>query len=484
MIPTGFGIAIGIIGLILLLTGDVATMFGFVILCSLFGGSAAFILPAVGGSSIPPVHFALGFLVLRCLLPGSRQGRLVYQSLRQNLLLVIFVLYGVTIAYAGPRIFADQIKIVPMKNIAGYIFATFTLRPTSQNITASVYMIGTLMCAIVSFVACRNEGGARALVRAGIVVAGLHIFFGLTGVLFADTAYSAFLEVVRNGSYAQLDQRIGNVVRINGIMPEPSAFSAYGFGWFVFLFECWFRGIAARVTGPMALAMAMILAASTSSTAYLGLIAYAAIFMVRTLLVPDGVSQVKLVRLGLTLFAILFAVSVIMAVQPALVEQAGHIFTSMTTGKKGSVSALQRTFWAQQGLNAFSLSMGLGIGPGSFRSSSLPTAVAGATGFVGMLSLGAYLLVVLKPWRASTYNRRFGDLDSVGVSAAWAATCLLIPASLTSPTCDPGSDFAIFAGASLALRLKRPRAQAWQNGGSQDTPVMFIALAQPARISG
>lgn len=455
MIPTFFGIAIGMIGLLLLVIGSTPLMFGFVILCSMFGASAAFILPAIGGSSIPPVQFALGFLVLRFLLPGSGQGANVRQALLQNLFLICFVAYGVAIAYAGPRIFADGMYIAPMKMPDGYLFATFALMPSSQNITASVYLLGTMMCALGAYVACRNEGGDGALVKAGIIVASLHILFGIIGVLFADTGYASFLQVIRNGSYAQVDQRIGTVVRMNGLLSEPSSFAAYGFGWFVFLFECWYRDVIPRVTGPVALAMALTLAASTSSTAYLGLAAYAGLFAVRTMLAPDGVSSRKLLRIALAFLVMAIFASIVLILSPGLVERAGSIITQMTIAKQGSTSALQRAFWARQGPAAFGVSYGLGIGPGSFRSSSLPMAVLGATGLVGVASLSAYVMSVLKPLRASTYNRVLSVRDATGVAAAWAAVGILIPASLISPTSDPGSDFAIFAGASLALRQRR-----------------------------
>lgn len=457
MIPTIFGIVIAVIGLLLLLGGQVPAMYSFVILCSLMGGSAALQLPALGGSSIPPVQFALGFMVLRLLLPGSGAGALVAQGIRANALLVAYAIYGVTMAFVGPRIFYEQMMIVPMRTTATYMFATFKLIPSSQNITASVYMLGTMMMAVASFAACRTENGPRILVRTGVAVCCIHIFFGVTGVLFAGTAWSDVLDFFRNGSYAQLDQRLGTIVRMNGIHPEPSSYAGFGLVWFLFMAECWYRGVEPKVTGWVALAMGLTLAASTSSTAYLGLGAYLLILVLRTALFPDGVSSAKVIALGLVGLSFAIVISLAFLLSPSLVTTATDVFTSMTVGKQGTDSALQRAFWAKQGVGAFNASYGLGIGPGSFRSSSFPTAVIGATGLFGAITFSLYLLHVLKPWRASTYNRLRTPEDSIGVAAAWTAFCMLIPAAFVSPTADPGGDFAIFAGAALALR--RPRAR-------------------------
>jgi hypothetical protein len=246
-------------------------------------------------------------------------------------------------------------------------------------------------------------------------------------------------------------------VRMNGIHPEPSSFAGFGYVWFLFMAECWYRGVMPKVTGWVAFCMGLTLAASTSSTAYLGLGAYLFILALRTVFIPDGVSSAKLIRLGGVALGLSVVACLALLLLPTLVATATDVFTSMTVGKKGSDSALQRAFWAKQGVNAFRASWGLGIGPGSFRSSSLPTAVIGAMGLFGGTMFTLYVLYVLKPWRASTYNRIRSGNDAIGVSAAWTAVCMLIPASVVSPTADPGGDFAIFAGAALALRLPAGR---------------------------
>jgi hypothetical protein len=81
-------------------------------------------------------------------------------------------------------------------------------------------------------------------------------------------------------------------------------------------------------------------------------------------------------------------------------------------------------------------------------------------GIVGTVSFLFHVAAVFKPWRASTYNVITSRTNSIGVAAGWSALCLLITGGFISPTPDPGSDFAIMAGASLALRRRGSAASA------------------------
>jgi hypothetical protein len=454
MIPTWIGFVIMAAGVYLLFRGGVLATFAFVVFCGLFGGSSAINLPALGGSSVPPITFALGFLILRLLLPGSGYGALVTEAIKANRFLAGFIVYGVVMAYLGPRMFGADIKVVPMRSTDPKIYATYPLTFTSQNITASIYLLGTFACAAASYAACRIEGGARVLVGTACVIMAIHMTMGIASVVLAGTAFSDFLALFRNANYAMLDQQINGFVRMTGIMPEPSAYAGYGFTWTIFLIECWYRDVRPKLTGGLGLAMLFTLLASTSSTAYVSIAAYTAIFLGRLLLIPHGIRSVKLVTILIVAIIVTTLISAVLLLNEGLVKQLSDILLELTVNKQNSESGIQRGLWARQGLKAFSASSGIGIGPGSFRSSSIATAILGATGLIGTICFLCYLLVLLKPLRSSTYHRLVSKTDSTGVAATWAAFAVLIPAGIAAPGPDPGADFAVLAGASLALRLR------------------------------
>jgi hypothetical protein len=448
MIPTIFGGILIAVGIALLLRGSVVAMFVVVVVSSLFGGSAAFILPALGGSSVPPVNIALLFLVLRIALPGSGQGSLVAASLRANFPLAVFVLYGFLMAFVGPRLFAGMIDVAPMRQANGPLFATLALAPTSQNITTAVYMVGTLLCAVGAYVACRDPRGLSALVEAGVVTAWAHVVFGVMSIAGKGGVIAAILTFFRNAHYAQLDEEVGGFLRISGIQPEPSSFAIFGLVWFVFMAECWSLRVRPSRTGPIALALLLILIASTSSSAYVGLAGYGSVRLLFTLGRGGTRKWVGAATIGLVAVA---GIALLSFLSPGLLDSFAHIYDSVVTKKQGSVSGLQRAFWARQGWTVFVASDGLGIGPGSFRSSSIVTAILGSTGLVGTTAFAVYLWTLIRP-----RDRSSAGLDDerarIGIAATWAALAFLFVAALVSAAPDPTALFAIFAGAGLASR--------------------------------
>lgn len=463
---TFIGAIQALIGMALLMFGSIPAMFTFLLFSGMMGGSAAIIMYALGGSSIPPIQFALLFMAIRVLVPGAGQMPRVGEAFRSAIFLFCFAAYAIVMAYLGPRIFQNQIDVTPMRGRTesryvsqyAYIYATQPLRPSSQNITTSIYLIGTFLITIGSFVACSYERGRDALVKNGVIIAILHVLIGIVDVVTRGSAAGGIIALFRNGSYAQVDHVYGSFVRINGIFPEASSYATYAFVWFVFLFECWFRGIKSKLTGGAALLLAMTLAFSTSTTAYASLGIYSAIFALRCAILPRSVRFDRALIIAATSLVLIIVSSAVMLLNPAFAQSFSDLIKHFTVDKADSLSATQRTFWALQGWHAFTDTYGIGIGPGSFRSSSLITAILGCTGLVGTACFLAYVVYVWKPHRFSTYFPSPDPSVSIGAAASWTAFMIALMACINSPTCDPGPEFAVFGGAALALRLIKKRA--------------------------
>lgn len=435
------------VGLVIVLAGSLRHAFAFLLVSGLFGGGAAIALPALGGSSIPPMHFACLFVYLCILAPRGGFIGMLPATIRANAWLVAYTLYGIASAIIAPRLFAGEIYVAPLRGDE-----IVPLGPNSQNITSSIYMLGTLAIAIASYVVCSLRGGAATLISTAIVVGWLNVFLGVATALAADTPLSDFFELFRNGNYTQHDQSFGEFTRIRGLFPESSAFVAFGFAYFVLSAELWYRSIRPVATGSLALGIAVILFFSTSSTAYLGLAAYLAFFTLRVLTLPDLAPGWRIQELAVTTFILVALVIFAFLLSPTLLASIIDMVEHMTVKKSESPSAQERLFWAMQGWEAFKVSYGLGIGAGSFRSSSLILAMMGSAGAIGLVTFAAYLLQVLQPGRRSTYARTADLGHSVGGAFATASVLTLLPACVSSPSADPGANFAFFAGAALALR--------------------------------
>lgn len=471
-------------GLGLFVAGSVEAMFAFALVSALFGGSAAILLPVLGNSSIPPVQFALLFVAMRLLVPGAGQMAAVGRALRANGWLICFVVYGVGIAFIAPRLFAGQIDVTPLRgrvearyvSTLAYVYAVRPLAFTPQNLTTAVYLVGTMIAGIASFVACGRERGRAVMVRTLAVVGMVHALTGFASVVIRGTPAEVVLSVFRNAAYAQLDQSYMGFVRMTGLFPEASTFATYGLLLFVFSFECWLRRIDPRWTGPAAALLATALALSTSSTAYAGLPTYALLVAARSLLFPGALPVDRALWIGAALITLVAAGCAAMIWQPRFADGFADMIRHMTVEKSETLSALQRRFWAWQGIDAFIASSGIGIGPGSFRSSSLATAVLGCTGVIGAVTLTLHILTAFSPLRQSTWTPVADKALATGAACGWAMIMGVAMASIASPTCDPGTDFAMLAGAALALR----RQQAAPRAAPEPTPLAEAPLAASA----
>lgn len=481
MTITFLGFACIVIGGIIVIAGSMRHALAFLVLAGLFSGSSAVTLPN-GGSSIPPIYFALAFVYLRILVPHGGFRGAMPDAFRANRWLAVFAIYGAAMSYIGPRLFAGDIDVYPMRLVAREsLFETHPLAPSSQNGTAGIYMLGTLFVAMAAWIGTRHNG-MRTLVTALLWSTWIHAVLGVAALAARDTPIDAVFEFFRNSTYTQFNDQVGDFVRIRGVFAEASSYAAFGFGLMVANAELWYRSIRSRATGRAALLMAAVLFFSTSSTGYLGLASYVAFFFARALLLPGAVRgrKIKSMISAMGGFIFLFAISV--AVIPSLAEAILDMIARMTVEKSSSESGAQRLFWAMQGWDAFVVSHGLGIGPGSFRSSSGLTAILGAMGVIGVVSFLLYIVVVFQPWRRSSWGMAADDRLAVGSAFATAATLSLIPGTLSSANAHPGTNFAIFAGAALALRpfwieLKRPVHQ-----GRKPVPGARAATAEPESI--
>lgn len=450
---TIFGAIVLVAGMSLLVTAGMAGMLVFLMVSTLFGGSAAISLGgAPGSSSIPPADLALLFVMLRALLPGDAQMANLQDSIRANAFLVIFVCYGVLSAFLLPRLFAGMIKVTPLHPNAYITFQLVKLGFTAQNVTTSFYMLGTLAAGIGAYIAARTPGAAALIVRVGAAIAITHALLGVISIAVNGTSLQPVINVFRNGNYAQLDQSFSSFGRMSGIWPEASAFASYGSAWCIFMIELWLRDVRPRLTGFAALLLGTALIFSTSSSAYVAILVYSVVFALRSAFLPWSLSSQKAFVLGLALVAVTVLTVFAMLAFPRLAGEFGHMLNEMTIGKSQSLSGRQRAFMARQGIDAFAASYGLGIGAGSFRSSSSLAAIMGSMGVVGLMAFGAHLLRVFKPLRASTYMGVTGDEAAVGSAASWTALLMLTAAAVASPTPDPGLLWAMFGGLALALR--------------------------------
>lgn len=452
MTVTIFGVLIPLLGALLLWRGSLVAMLVFVMAASLMGGSATVILTALGNSSVPPAHTALLFLILRCLAPGREPHHGLWPALDANRWLALFALYGALAALILPRIFAGAIDLTPLRPIPGHgLTYAVPLAFSNQNITVAVYLVGTLLAAVAGTMAMGRADAWRAVARGAAVIGSVHAVLGLLSVFLAGPL-RPFFAFFRNGFYAQLSHTLAGVERMSGIFPEAAVFAAYGLVWTIFLSELWLRRVEPRWTGPAALLLVLTLILSSSSTAYVGFAAYGGLLGLRLLFGAGAIGGDRVLVLAMLGLAAVAAGLALVVAEPQLAAKLGEVIALLTVDKLESGSGIQRAFWAKQGLDAFLVSYGLGVGVGSFRSSSLLTAIWGSVGIVGSIAFVLALARMVMPGRRSTWVAVADKRAATGAAASWTVLVSLAPASVAAPSPDPGLLWGLLGGIALGLR--------------------------------
>ncbi|RGP41263.1 hypothetical protein BPTFM16_01559 [Altererythrobacter insulae] len=450
------------IGLVQILIGGYIILFGgmrsailFLALSSILQGSAAIQLPALGGSSIPPGQFALLFLAVRVLAPRGGYLGLLPGAVLDNKWLVLFAFYGVASAFIAPRIFAGAINVFPMAPKGEFgLFDTVPLFPTAQNLTIAVYIIGALLIALISSILSRRSGAGAAFVAAIVVTSWFHVATGVLDLVTRGTPAGEILGLLRNANYTLMENEAHGFIRIIGVLPEASAYAGIGFTLFVANAEMWFRSVRPKATGIVAACLALMLILSTSSAAYVALAGYAIFFVLRAILFQSVAPPGKLLLSGFALAGVTFVIALAQVVVPGLTDAVANLIGEMTLDKQQSLSAQQRMFWALQGWHALFDSYGLGIGPGSFRSSSLATAILGSVGILGTIAFLLYLNSVFDWTRRSSWGVGPTARENLAGALGSAALLSLIPAMMLAPHPAPSAFFSIFAGAAIGFRWR------------------------------
>jgi hypothetical protein len=426
------------------------------------GSTAMTGLPALGGAT--PLIFTsfCALIVLRALIDRRARGD-VASLLRSDptasiALALVFV--AVTGAYVLPRLYADQ--AITFVAAEGRINET-PLAPTPGNVTQPAYLALAVATALALAPRLRRPGGEALFTRAFLAWTCAHVALGALDLLGKSLGFGDVLKDFRTASYALLTETgEAGFWRIVGGFPEASGYANYALPCLAFVYVHWREG-GGRGALALWLAQLVLLALSTSSTAYAGL---AMIVLVEGARLASRAAFAGLNRRDVaTLAGALVAILGVLA----LAIWAPHAFDPMTQllertvfNKGDSDSAQERMRWNAVSWASTFETYGMGIGMGSSRTSSWAIAAASQLGFVGA-ALEAALVVRL--FRARVAPGAGAAPARLLAAAKAAAFAWLASIAISGSSADPGPPFflclAVAMGVSAPFEPRRePRRAA------------------------
>ncbi len=445
MIPTATGSIVILLG-IWCQFGDFRRALMSTVLLTLFEAADAADLPALGGASITPAKLFLLFLVLRVVSMRGGLGTALAEVSPRRVLFVylLLLLWVVPSAIFLPRLFQGAVEVNSLERTA-IDSGPVPLRPSSGNITQSVYAIGSFVLALCVSSLSRRPGGYTAMLQALLALTGMNLALAAIDLITAATHTGFLLDVIHTGNYAFLTEDESNgLKRISGSFSEASAFASFSLDLLAVNLALFVLRVRPRLTGFYSFALVAFLLLSTSSTAYAGLaifaIAFAAYAGWMLILRGDGRAFKALVLLFL---AGTFLVCAVLIVAPGFATAAWDMIDTTVIHKGQSESALERGALNAQAGKIFLDTYGLGAGIGATRTSNFIYLLASNLGVIGLLLFGVLILALsfVRPRDdLADEERKLIAAARVGVLGA------LVPAVLIATIFDLGPLFYVLVG--------------------------------------
>lgn len=340
----------------------------------------------VAGNGFPLFYLAMVVLVVlsfpRALYELSRLGRVRkgrQERLVADVVGVALVAWAAVISIAGPRIFEGMRVFAPELGVDAQVVNMATLHPSVGNYAQVGYLAMGVLFLLLA--------GRLFPVDARLIGAALWIAIVLAAVRIVAEPYwpHALLQNMPGFNYATPE-------RLSGTFYEPSVLGLYltaAAGYFGA--RLLWSGAAGRIAAVVALALiAVDFVRNGSGTALLGLAILLALAGVVAL-----VRQLRSGRFGVRPVAIIAAVVVVgagLSQIPVILQ-----FTvGSAASKADSDSFVARTASNVRSWNIFLESVGLGIGLGGNRPSSLALLVLSCLGVIGAALFGALILIALR----------------------------------------------------------------------------------------
>lgn len=440
-----------------------------------FGATSVVSLTALGGSS--PLVFSILQILLICTVILKRSFvRDLWSVFSQQPLawiVLIFAIYVVCGAVILPRLFLGQTTaFVPIKS--EFRIAEVPLSPVSGNVTQTLYFVLNALTFFAVAIILSRSMSLKVLRNGFFLWAALLIGTGLADLFGKLVGAGDVLAPVRSASYSMLTSvEEAGFFRIAGAYSEASAFGSATVITLAFTFTYW-RATRELVALNLSIVLLILLLLSTSSTAYVGtaIISMPLFFAILKSSMNNRISRqdVFLLSCGIATLLIVIAINLY---DEKVLDPVWDLINSTILNKASSASGRERAYWNLRSMDSFFDTVGLGIGMGSSRASSLIVAVISQLGVIGTALLAALVYqIVNRKWVRMTYP----DIEAhaIALSLRSAALAAFVTASIAAGGADPGVLFFTTLAVISRLKQRRGYAVSAQNAANFVAPQQLV----------
>jgi len=423
------------VGILFVAFGALVSLFGIGPAICVAVGSVAFTsttlmaIPGMGGASITIPQVGLGLLLLLAVLRRGSLDRLlaVLRDEPAAQALCLFAVLATAGALLLPRLFAGETEVFTLARVAEIIIAV-PLRPSSGNITQTLYMLSDVAAFLCVLVLVRDARDFRRFVRGFQTLVAVQVGFALIDAAGKYGLGRNVLDFLHTATYTMLTEvSVGGLWRLTGTYAEASYFAVFSAGQIALCASLARDGAGGRFWTACAVLLAGLVALSTSSAGYVFLGLCGAVLA--ALAVGEAArDRLRPATLALA-FAVLAGIAAVLAVglvSDTALAGAATFFDEMLFSKGQTDSGRERGTWNALAIENFQATLGLGIGLGSARSSSWILSLLGQTGVPGTVLYGAFVLAVLLAPRSPRFPalqrgfKAFVIATPVAATISWA----------------------------------------------------------------
>lgn len=436
------------------------------LISAVFEAAAAMVFGGFGlqPAMVPGLIF-IGYILVQYALGMRYPGE--GAALKAMLPLLALLFYALLSAWVLPHAFAGRLLVWPQKNDVlepGFVPLQFT----PGNVTQSMYlMVNVLFAAAAAVFLTRRSVPYDKIIGAymagGYLVVVL-VFWQLgnrvAGVPFPEDLLHS------NPGWAIVKQEFGSVPRVQGPFTEPAGLALYLSG--ICLCCLWLSVRGYSIMRPNLL-LSLSIVSMLLSTSTTGIVTLVIGMPIVLAMASVGGDPHALARVGKTVgflaLAGLLAIGPIFVLKPGLVDAVSTVVDA-TLNKGDSESFDQRTEIDTVALDTVGPTYGLGVGWGSFRSSSF---IPGLLANAGVFGAAMVLWCIMRLWRLGARGRAAsrGHPGQILVDGFSASLCGQFAAALLSVPMIGSLAFFLQLGCVvgvLARMIIEPRLRARQRG--------------------
>lgn len=366
-------------------------------------------------------------------------------SLTRSKLMYLFIFWviGIFATLTMPHFFKGSVQIIPVRALDMSYSVPLEFSP--GNFTQLMYVSISVLTVYAFTHFLKDRKYRHHAINAICLGSALCVLTGFLDYFNQYISLDFIITPFKNANYALVEQEILGAKRINGFMPEPSAFADLCINMLATLY--FFRRtieveLLREVIAPVLIILLFSMVwLSTSSSGLVGLMLLILLIITEWFWRIKNSGNKSIANRGLKtefwLFNLILTLTlVVLLFKPSLFNPVIELLDTMVFQKTDSSSFDERSMWTATAWQALIDSYGVGIGFGSTRASNNAVVLMSSVGFIGAFFYYGFIL--------QSYLRKTPQHNKLDAAMLTSFRWSFVPPFIIALLIGSSPDFGLF----------------------------------------